>query len=1012
MARSALGFARAALILSASLCACAEDSVVAGGPVPGDPSAALEGAVGNEVFIPAEDDEPFNTLVMSFELGVTVGEANDLLQSIDAELVGSVAGVEGEAEALLVLHTPTEDAEEMLALYEDVSAHPRVVTAAPDAVLMANAVTPLNKLGQPPFWTWTENPDGANWHLEAVEVPSMWNLADPIHKRDQAVDVTVCDIGFLQHDDLTYEWPQMIGVHPHGLRVAGVIGANWGNEFGIDGILPRARIKPMTANTAAELMTKLPGMLSQGTRVVNMSIGYDNLARPAVWDPSMPEIRRNRGFHAKLAMKAHVAAGGDLPVIVASAGDVDEAFVAEEAKLNSPLAMAAFEFDVGNIIVVEDLDGLNPMRPSSAGRYNGHLSAPGTRVTTLDEKNGYAEGWGSSYATAIVSGVVAFMYAADSELPPPTMSTNPALDALRATGVPIAGVDLKHGKPAAPRVDAFAAVMDLDRVTNSKRMLTALCDIDDGTVDGNQRIDVLTGEVNEDQDVDGDGGLGDGRVDMSDFRRFRDWMLQARGEGALDGDGDHPKRDLNLDGTVQPAADEVFPRADFNGDHRLDRQARRKVPGAIGEQATDLEVFMKAFSDPDVEASELPGLLDSGDIHVDLDRCFENLSVARVDVTVTGTEEVFDASFEPDGAGDPVLITVPVGEYNVVVEAIQGSGSELARREETVDLAEAGQDLAYRPSCGAGGWTATRLDAIGPQEINDKGQVLAGRNPYILVEPDGTSSVVDEGLPHQNHAHYLTEDGAFAIPQIDPLVVGMDTYQLPTVRTVSRNGVIAGHYSELGLNRRAFVYAGGPDGGAPQHVLGSFTDNAGYFSMGDGNDWTSNNHSVNDSGTLIGLAADAQGQPTFPAKLSGDQPEYLPVPANATSGYAMFINNAGVIAGLVSVPMAKPILWEDGGYRVIDVDKLEDPIRPRLLSDDGSLIAECQSGVCFYILFPGASEFEKMPDQYPVEVEGGTIDYRLTYIHDVNVHGVMLTSALPVGALPTDPRTTLLLTPR
>ena len=59
-----------------------------------------------------------------------------------------------------------------------------------------------------------------------------------------------------------------------------------------------------------------------------------------------------------------------------------------------------------------------------------------------------------------------------------------------------------------------------------------LLDIDDGTSDGNLRF---KGGVDFDadpasdtyDDFDGDGGIGDGKIDMSDFRRWRDWYLQT-----------------------------------------------------------------------------------------------------------------------------------------------------------------------------------------------------------------------------------------------------------------------------------------------------------------------------------------------------------------------------------------------------------------------------------------------------------------------------------------------------
>ena len=129
-------------------------------------------------------------------------------------------------------------------------------------------------------------------------------------------------------------------------------------------------------------------------------------------------------------------------------------------------------------------------------------------------------------------------------------------------------------------------------------MLKMLVDIDDGTRDGNTRVEAGTATTFLNEDGDGDGGMGDGKVDMADFRRFRDWVLEAVPEQftepanderiLLDGAADHPKRDLNGNG-VTPASENalfedenVFPprrlqrrRAALPARHRLSPRLRR-----------------------------------------------------------------------------------------------------------------------------------------------------------------------------------------------------------------------------------------------------------------------------------------------------------------------------------------------------------------------------------------------------------------------------------------------------
>lgn len=367
-----------------------------------------------------------------------------------------------------------------------------------------------------------------------------------------------------------------------------------------------------------------------------------------------------------------------------------------------------------------------------------------------------------------------------------------------------------------------------------------------------------------------------------------------------------------------------------------------------------------------------------------------------------------------DGAGEPLLFTAELGDQTVYIEAFDSSGEPVVDREEYVSVSEAGQDIALQPHCGTSGYLATRVDVAAPQELNDAGQILAGANPYVLVDTDGSITPVSVGLPTENHLHYLTEMGAFAVPTIAPLVVGGDTYPTPTWVTISRNGVIAGHYDVLGLDRQAFVYTGGPAGGAPTRLLGTFVDAQGRFDIApDGQDFgTSNRHGVNDAGTVVGAAREPGEQVSHAAILSGAQPQYLERPADATSSRATMINNDGLIAGYVDVPAATPVVWGAFGYQ--EIEPHPDFSSLRLLGDDGTLIADCEGTGCYLAKYPDADAFEPLPREVSVrEDDGSETFYRLVFLHDMNAEGVLLVSALPSGETnPTAPRTTLLLTPQ
>ena len=104
---------------------------------------------------------------------------------------------------------------------------------------------------------------------------------------------------------------------------------------------------------------------------------------------------------------------------------------------------------------------------------------------------------------------------------------------------------------------------------------------------------------------------GDGNIDMSDFRRWRDWLLQTEGGSrlAFDGEAKNDKLDANYNGDVESGnKEQLYSRGDFNGDGILDRESTELWPGVL-EPRTDLEVLVKSklWNDPHVEVKETAG---------------------------------------------------------------------------------------------------------------------------------------------------------------------------------------------------------------------------------------------------------------------------------------------------------------------------------------------------------------------------------------------------------------------
>lgn len=361
-------------------------------------------------------------------------------------------------------------------------------------------------------------------------------------------------------------------------------------------------------------------MVRPQVRAIDISLGYNWKQRNVTiaTNTSSQSLARNQGQSFYDVLAATAASGRPIPVVVAATGN-DGYNSAAETQYSSPYMSAAVIHGAAPIIAVEavGLSGSSVAR-ATFSNVGGHVSAPGVAIMSTVPGNAYGLSTGTSMAAPHVTGLVSFLYSLDPLLPQPDMISNPIRDLLLANTRAVGG-------SGAPMIDGFASALDVDRVRGGDRVLRGLLDVDDGTADGNKRTD--DGADLVDDDVDGDGGRGDGRIDMSDFRRWRDWLLQAENVAGLqlDGSPDHPKKDLNGDSLVQtPALENVYPRGDFNGDGMISRADAAPVRGVIGgQQVTDLAVLQQLFSDPEYASTALPGLIDSGDIEVDVGRCTE-----------------------------------------------------------------------------------------------------------------------------------------------------------------------------------------------------------------------------------------------------------------------------------------------------------------------------------------------------------------------------------------------------
>jgi hypothetical protein len=569
--------------------------------------------------------------------------------------------------------------------------------------------------------------------------------------------------------------------------VAGIIGALHDNRKGVEGINPFARLVVRALALGNSETTDLEVRTSFGeafiwdfdqmvrarpdVRVINISMAYNwyQTTSPLNMntDTAVHRLAKEQGWAFRRMLEGLAHSGHTLPVVtLASGNDSRGPHGTQVARFASPMTNAALEPPYArNLIVVESVHLDLSQFPGQATRSafsnpGGHVSAPGGRIlSTVPATDGnYDTMSGTSMAAPLVAGLVGYLYTLDSSLPAPTLHTNPVLDLLRESAVAVGG-------GASDRVDAFGAALALDRLNGNDRVLRMLLDVDDGTEDGNRRTDPdADGADYTETDADGDGGVGDGRIDMRDFRRFRDAYLALSYAGLeglvdLDGSATHLKKDLNLNGTTASEGDDetLYPRMDFNGDGNVaDLDSTAYVGGVFQRRVTDLEMLEHLFDDPHYDRTDLKELTSSADIAIRPAKLLEvenvvdiHSSVRRADAEAAEEDPKFRrihtgeaskgeglwqvytvASF---GYGDLTAL-----EYTALVVGMNAQGDTIFRDEKTY-TATLGIDHFWDPGCRTHTGTLTLATQV---EVEAAAGVCEIRGALHIDQLAGTSDPI------------------------------------------------------------------------------------------------------------------------------------------------------------------------------------------------------------------------------------------------------------------------------
>ncbi|MEV2215060.1 type VII secretion-associated serine protease mycosin [Streptomyces sp. NPDC050997] len=279
------------------------------------------------------------------------------------------------------------------------------------SVLLAASVTLV-----PPTAAHADGIRAQQWALDAMHTEQAWRTT-----KGAGVTVAVLDTGVeADHPDLVgnvLTGKDMIGFGAkdgdrawarHGTAMAGIIaghGHGADNADGVLGIAPEAKILPVRViledgdSSRAKARSTRGNALAEGIRwatdqgadVINLSLGDDSAS-------AHPEPAEDEAVQYALKKGA---------VVVASAGNGGE----KGDHISYPAAYPG-------VIAATAVDKYGTRASFSTRRWYSTVSAPGVDVVIADPDHKYYEGWGTSAASAFVSGAVALIRAADPGLTP------------------------------------------------------------------------------------------------------------------------------------------------------------------------------------------------------------------------------------------------------------------------------------------------------------------------------------------------------------------------------------------------------------------------------------------------------------------------------------------------------------------------------------------------------------------------------------------------------------------
>ena len=251
---------------------------------------------------------------------------------------------------------------------------------------------------------------GQQWALDALHTQEAWQTT-----KGKGITVAVLDTGVeADHPDLAgnvLTGKDMVGFGAkegdrswarHGTAMASIVaghGHGYADGDGVMGIAPEAKVLPVRViledgdpqrakarNTRGNALAEgIRWAADQGADVINLSLGDDSAS-------AHPEPAEDEAVQYALKKGA---------VVVASVGNGGE----KGDHISYPAAYPG-------VIAATAVDRYGTRASFSTRRWYATVSAPGVDVVIADPDHKYYQGWGTSAASAFVSGAVALIKAA------------------------------------------------------------------------------------------------------------------------------------------------------------------------------------------------------------------------------------------------------------------------------------------------------------------------------------------------------------------------------------------------------------------------------------------------------------------------------------------------------------------------------------------------------------------------------------------------------------------------